>query len=122
MKSRPEYRPVFNSRSMFFRALHTISTQRYRLPVRRYILGLFNVDLDYDVVQSLTDYAKSLRAPLSFKPLKSPGSRVVSIFGHLGHSHRTSESDEDELDVEDKKFEHPVISLRPQSTIVGFAI
>ena len=111
---------------MFFRALHTISTQRYRLPVRRYILDLFNIELDYDVVKSFADYTKSLRAPPSFKPHKSPRSREVNIFGHLRHARRASESDEDELDDDraavGRKVEHSVISLRPQSTIVGFAV
>ncbi|KAJ7107266.1 Rapamycin-insensitive companion of mTOR, N-term-domain-containing protein, partial [Mycena crocata] len=36
MKSRPEFKSIFSSPAMFFRALHTVSTQRYRLPVRRY--------------------------------------------------------------------------------------
>jgi len=80
---------------MFFRALHTISTQRYRLPVRRYILDLFNVELDSDVVAALMDCAESLKAHPSFKPPKSDENRV-GLFGPLGRSRRTSESDEDE--------------------------
>ncbi|KAI0073477.1 hypothetical protein K474DRAFT_1666532 [Panus rudis PR-1116 ss-1] len=63
MKPRPEYRPIFASPSMLFRALHTISSQRYRLPVRRYILDLFNVDLDEDVVGKLVECEQELRLP-----------------------------------------------------------
>ena len=63
MKSKPEYRHIFTSPSMFYRALHTISTQKYRMPVRRYIFDLFNVDLDADFVRKLSDCAISLRAP-----------------------------------------------------------
>ena len=37
MKSKPEYRHVFGSARMLYRALHTLSTQKYRLPVRRYV-------------------------------------------------------------------------------------
>lgn len=126
MKSRPEYRPVFSSPSTFYRALHTISTQRYRLPVRRYILDLFNIELDTDVVKSLTDCAKSLRAPPSYKQLKSPSTRVVSMFGRLGRSRRVSDSDDDD-DVSDTAEndtividEKPVVALRPVSRIIGF--
>jgi large subunit ribosomal protein L17e len=126
MKSRPEYRPVFLSPLTFYRALHTISTQRYRLPVRRYILDLFNIELDTDVVKSLTDCAKSLRAPPSYKQLKSPSTRVVSMFGRLGRSRRASDSDDDD-DASDTAEndtividEKPVVALRPVSRIIGF--
>ena len=53
---------------MFYRALHTISSQKYRLPVRRYIFDLFNVELDADVVKKLTDCAISLRTPHAVGP------------------------------------------------------
>ncbi|KAF7968454.1 hypothetical protein HWV62_30535 [Athelia sp. TMB] len=124
MKSRPEYRPVFSSVSTFYRALHIISTQRYRLPVRRYILDLFTIEMDSDVAKSLADYAKTLRAPPSFKPT-SPSDRVVSMFGRLARSRNDSESDSDasdgtaELDGLAIK-EKPVITLRPVSRIIGF--
>lgn len=124
MKSRPEYKPVFSSVSTFYRALHTISTQRYRLPVRRYILDLFDIELDSDVAKSLTEQAKTLKAPPSFKP-KSPSNRVVSMFGRLARSRNGSESDDDasdgtaELDNLVIK-EKPIITLRPVSRIIGF--
>ncbi len=63
MKSKPEYRHIFTSPSMFYRALHTISSQKYRLPVRRYIFDLFNIELDADVVRKLSECAISLRIP-----------------------------------------------------------
>jgi rapamycin-insensitive companion of mTOR len=125
MKSRPEYRPVFSSNSAFFRAIHIISTQRYRLPVRRYILDLFEIELDADIAHSLSECSRNLRAPVCFKPSDTAPERVVSMFGHLGRPRRTSESDdEDELDMmgDERPFieEPPAISLRPMSRIVGF--
>jgi len=124
MKSRPEYRPVFSSPSTFYRALNTISTQRFRLPVRRYILDLFNIELDGDVVKSLSECAKALRAPPSFKQPKSPSNRVVSMFGRLGRSRRASESDDEASDTAENENivieEKPVITLRPVSRIIGF--
>jgi rapamycin-insensitive companion of mTOR len=125
MKSRPEYRSVFSSPSTFYRALHIISTQRYRLPVRRYILDLFTIELNDDVAQSLSECAKSLQAPSSFKPQNLSSNRV-SIFGRLGRPRRPSESDEDEgeLDaIEEQAFvprERPAISLKPVNVVVGF--
>lgn len=127
MKSRPEFKAIFSSPAMFFRALHTVSTQRYRLPVRRYIMDLFTIDLDADVVAALTDAAKTLKAHPSYKPSKE--SNRVSMFGPLGRPRRSSESDDDEgeLDVDDEAptapaGEQPVISLRPVTRTVGFDI
>jgi len=125
MKSRPEYRSVFSSPTTFYRALHIISTQRYRLPVRRYILDLFNIQLDAELVQALSDCAKSLRATPSPKTSDQTPNRVVSMFGRLGRPRRASESDEDEdeLDMRESLVEkQPAISLRPVSVITGFAI
>ncbi|KAF8133736.1 Rapamycin-insensitive companion of mTOR, N-term-domain-containing protein [Boletus edulis] len=126
MKSRPEYRSVFTSPTVFFRALHIISTQRYRLPVRRYILDLFNIELDHDVIKAICDAAVSLRAPPSFKQSEAHISRVVSMLGPK-HPGRESDSDaeEDDSELDDATEEvvvknNPVIMLRPVSRIIGF--
>ena len=126
MKSRPEYRSAFTSPTVFFRALHIISTQRYRLPVRRYILDLFNIELDHDVIKAICDAAVSLRAPPSFKQSEAHISRVVSMLGPK-HAGRESDSDPEEDDSEmDDVAEEPVvknnlvITLRPVSRIIGF--
>jgi hypothetical protein len=50
---------------MFYRALHMISTSRYRLPVRRYVFDLFDTDLDEDVLRHLTESEKTLALPVS---------------------------------------------------------
>jgi rapamycin-insensitive companion of mTOR len=127
MKSKPEYRHVFSSPAMLYRAFHTISTQHYRLLVRRYILDLFTIELDHEVVESFSEYSKSLRPPPSFKPPKSPSSRVISMLGRLGPSKRGSESDDDDdliINEEEDTIvkQVPAISLQPMSKIVGFAI
>lgn len=128
MKSRPEYRSVFTSPTMFFRALHIISTQRYRLPVRRYVMDLFNLELNPELVAALMECAKTLKAHPSYKPTVSNANRS-SMFDHLGRFRRPSESDdsedEDELDAGGSQNgfveELPVLNLRPVSKIIGFA-
>lgn len=65
MKSRPEYQLIFSSPSTFYRALHMISTNRYRLPVRRYIIELFNMELNPELVAQLDESAIILRHPLT---------------------------------------------------------
>lgn len=126
MKSRPEYRFAFTSPTVFFRALHIISTQRYRLPVRRYILDLFNIELDHDVIKAICDAAVTLRAPPSFKQSEAHINRVVSMLGpkHAG-GESDSDAEEDDSEMDDVAEEavvknNPVIMLRPVSRITGF--
>ncbi|KAL0961199.1 hypothetical protein HGRIS_006168 [Hohenbuehelia grisea] len=126
MKSRPEYKHIFSSPTLCYRALHTISTQRYRLPVRRFIFDLFTIELNSEVVATFASCDKSLQAKPSSSPVK-PDSNRISIFGRLGRR-RASESDdeEDELDpVGNTTYvapEQPAITLRPVSRIIGFAL
>ncbi|KAJ8469790.1 hypothetical protein ONZ51_g8763 [Trametes cubensis] len=131
MKSKPEYRHIFNSPSMFYRALHTISSQKYRQPVRRYIFDLFNIDLDAEVVQQLSECAISLRIPItSQEPAEpsepSPVDDKPTTFRPRPARHHVDESDDEESDVEEKeaaakKPRAPVMSLRPKSRIIGFS-
>lgn len=132
IKSRPEYRSAFISPEVFHRALHILSTQHYRLPVRRYIMDLFNLEINPDLVATLNQCAVSLKASPSQKFVKPDVTRQ-SMFGRLGRSRRPSQSDDsDEDDGLDASMnnhhhhhheeDHPIISLQPLSRIIGFAI
>ncbi|KAF5382569.1 hypothetical protein D9615_002880 [Tricholomella constricta] len=124
MKSRPEYRHIFTSPTMFFRAFHIISTQRYRLPIRRFIVDLFNLELNQELVAKLKQCATVLKVHPSYKLSASDTSRL-SMFGPLGRPRRTSISDEeDELDPPNPTAapaepQQPVITLQPLNKIVG---
>ncbi|OCH89904.1 hypothetical protein OBBRIDRAFT_793801 [Obba rivulosa] len=125
MKARPEYRDIFSSPSVFYRALHTLSSQRYKLPVRRYIFDLFNVELDIDMVKSLSEYAEALTLPLDVKPDTPPEPRVVSFLSRPAYNQDASDSEEEVLDEDDDDHANPVdnppvMSLRPMSRIIGF--
>ncbi|KAI0917225.1 hypothetical protein AcW1_007525 [Taiwanofungus camphoratus] len=124
MKSRPEYRQIFTSPSMLYRALHTISSQKYRLPVRRYIIDLFNIELDADVVKVLSGYAVSMRMQPAAVPAKPSPTRIISIVGRPGRQHQISGSDEEDMLNDDERKDvvekPPVMSLRPMSRIFGF--
>lgn len=129
IKARPETRDIFSSPEMFYRALHIMSTQRYRLPVRRYIVELFNQEMDQNLVTALNDAAKKLKPSPSYKPPRTDTIRM-SVFGRLGKSRRQSESDESDEDdglgtppAQAKSVvEQPTINLQPQEKIVGFAL
>ena len=86
MKSKSEYRNAFSSCTFFYRILDMLSTQRFRLPVRRYILDLFDIQLDADVVQELAACAQRLQAPGNTQSPKVTKlkPRVVSTFGRPG--------------------------------------
>jgi rapamycin-insensitive companion of mTOR len=101
---------------MFYRALHMISTSRYRLPVRRYVFDLFDIDLDGDVLRQLDESALAL--PVSEAAPPKQNSRVVSVLFAAPRAHAAESDEEDEVPP---LPEHaPVISLRPKSTVVGF--
>lgn len=121
---------MFSSSDMLYRALHMISTQRYRLPVRRYIVDLFTQEFDEDLMARLSDSAKRLKASPSYKPPKTDTIRM-SVFGRLGKSRRAAESDES--DMEDAidtpaalttapQPNHKPLALRPKVHIVGFDV
>lgn len=112
---------------MLYRALHIISTQRYRLPVRRYILDLFNLELNPQLVIALNTAADDLRAPPTYKPPRTDSIRM-SVFGRIArHPSESDESDEEDaqnIPTNQNKLpdERPILSLRPVSRVIGFAI
>lgn len=125
MKTKPKYKHIFSSTKMLYRALHAITFQRYRLPVRRYILDLFNIEFDDSVVKQLAKHAEELKIKPSDVDAAAKTPRVVSIVGRPPRHRRISDSDEesatmsDDDDIPDDK-KHPVIKTRPMSQIVGF--
>ena len=123
MKSRREYRRIFASTTMFYRALHVISSQRYRLPVRRYIIDLFNVELNEEVVKKLGEHAVRLKLQSSASSVVRGRIRAMSILGRPARHHHVSESDEESASDEEEVPEvkkHPTLTLRPQQRIIGF--
>ena len=108
---------------MFYRALHAISSQKYRLPVRRYILDLFNIELNEDVVKKLGEHASRLRMKTASREARARASRAMSILGRPARQRHVSESDDESVSEDEEVPEikkHPVLNLRPQSRIVGF--
>lgn len=123
MKASHEHRAVFSSPEMYYRALHIISSQRYRLPVRRYVIDLFSVELDANVVAKLWECERRLKAHPS---LRMEGNRK-SMFGRLGRTRRPEESDDSSEDGEmdsgvPPPKEVPAITLQPAQHIIGFDI
>ena len=120
MKSRHEYRRIFSSTTMFYRALHAISSQRYRLPVRRYIFELFNVELDEDIVKKLNEHSRRLKLQPG---IRTRAVRAMSIVARPPQRHRISDSDDESMsDGEEppdvKKV--PVLKVKVVSRVVGF--
>src|SRR5882757_2942159 len=99
MKGRPEFRHIFSSPQVFYRVLHTISAQKYRLLVRRYIFDLFNMELDEETTKVFAVCERTLRmnqAPDSTTvSLQRTASRVITSFGHQAMD--SDESGEDEV-------------------------
>lgn len=130
LRARSEYKHVFTSPTMFFRALHTISTQRYRLPVRRYILDLFNVEVNVDTIAALSSSSKALR--LHTEEPHKDSSVPPPLNPNLVHIIPRPESDEEDEEDDDfvdtkhgsalkRKSTVAIEKLRPVSRIIGFA-
>lgn len=133
MKSKTEFRPVFASPMVFYRVLHMISTQRFRLPVRRYILELFDIPLDTGSVKAISGCGKLLSeatvAVTSPSHIKHRIRPRVSVFGkpQRGTNGSDSESDEDSVDEMEeemhskaKKVTERPVSLMPVRRVAGF--
>ena len=110
---------------MFYRALHIISTSRYRLPVRRFIFDLFDIPLDPETVTALTDSSRTL----VMGPAKPPAAgrrRAMSVLFAAPKAQAQGSDDEEETGLAThrpgakKTHAPPTVSLRPKSTIQGF--
>ncbi|EKM51823.1 uncharacterized protein PHACADRAFT_199326 [Phanerochaete carnosa HHB-10118-sp] len=123
MKSRSKYKHIFASTSMLYRALQTISSQRYRLPVRRYIIDLFSIELDDAVVKRLSEHAVKLRIKSTSGGATTRTSRAVSIIGRPVRHRQMSDSDDNSMSEDEEPpdvKQYPIVKARPKSQIVGF--
>ncbi|RXW24422.1 hypothetical protein EST38_g1410 [Candolleomyces aberdarensis] len=128
LKAKPECKEALSSPAMFYRALHMISSHRYRLPVRRYIVDLFNLELSPDLVAALDEAAKKLpKASASSKLPKSDRLRLSIL--PMGRHSESDESDaeDDGTDTPPARKvvpdgDQPVLSLQPQRKMVGFGV
>ena len=126
LRSKPAYRSVFQSLSVHYRVLHTISSQRYRLPVRRYIIDLFNLELNAETVHQLHEASRTMVPHPSHKPSYSEVNRY-SMLGRLG---RPASDDEDSISsvaslqrmTDEKPTEEPEpVAMPAVNKIVGFS-
>jgi hypothetical protein len=86
-KSRTDARNFFSSSVLLHRALHAISTRRYRFPVRRYILELFDIKFSSSVLEELAQHERQ-----ALEELKNAGAGVLTLRHGHGHGHHSSGS------------------------------
>lgn len=110
---------------MFYRALHIISTSRYRLPVRRFIFDLFDIPLDPENVAALAEAARTLVMGTA-KPPTAGRRRAISVLFAAPKAQAQGSDDEEDTGLAThrpgmkKGHAPPTVSLRPKSTIQGF--
>ncbi|KAJ2919190.1 hypothetical protein MD484_g1222, partial [Candolleomyces efflorescens] len=128
LKAKPECKEALSSPEMFYRALHMISSHRYRLPVRRYIVDLFDLELNPELVAALDEASKKLpKAAASSKLPKSDRLRL-SILPMGRHSESDgSDAEDDGTDTPPARKvvpdgDQPVLSLQPQPYFTDFAL
>jgi large subunit ribosomal protein L17e len=113
---------------MAYRALHVISSHRYRLPVRRYILDLFSgLELNEESVAAFNEAASKLPKVSPESQLPKADRLRLSVLPRIMKRHSDSDEsgDEDEMDTPPATKvvtdgDNPVLSLLPQRKSVGF--
>jgi rapamycin-insensitive companion of mTOR len=105
--------------------MHIISTQRFRLPVRRYVIDLFGIEMNPELVSTFMDCAQALKASPTQKATKLQVSQS-DMFANLGRSGHDSgsESEGDEFDPAAQNTttngKQPVLAPKPVHKVVGF--
>jgi rapamycin-insensitive companion of mTOR len=129
MKLKPEYKDVFRSPTMLYRAIHIISRSKYKQPVRRYVLDLFDLQLNADTVTQLVSCEKQMHVHVvngngAAKLSRQTNPRVFSVIDMQvmhGDGMEGGDSDDDDAPAPLPLPRRMVRSLRPVSRIVGFA-
>ena len=111
---------------MFYRALHIVSSSRYRLPVRKFVFDLFDIPLDQEHVQQLNECARTLALSQVKTPTSSGRRRAMSVLFAAPKAHPSGSDEEDDAAVAThrpgakKSNAPPVMCLQPKTTIKGF--
>jgi rapamycin-insensitive companion of mTOR len=87
LKSRADAKQIFSSVLLFHRALHAMSTRRYRFPVRRYIIELFDIKLDENILAELARHEREAQEELMSVGGLLLNQRSSHSHGHGHHSH-----------------------------------
>lgn len=115
---------------MYYRALDMLANHHYRLPVRRFILELFDVPLNRETVESLTSVGEHLRR----KALESSfdlGGRGPSLPGFVSKAATAflgaldgelSEEDDESETGEENGTVIPLQIFPPLLSVRGFLI
>ncbi|CCA73896.1 related to protein ste16 [Serendipita indica DSM 11827] len=87
LKSRPDTRHLFSSTQLLQRALHIISTRRYRFPVRKYVLELFDIKFDGSTLEDIAHYETQ-----ALEEVASNGGIIAFQRSHAHHAHGSRRS------------------------------
>lgn len=90
LKSKADAKQIFSSTLLLHRALHAISTRRYRFPVRRYIIELFDIKLDEGVLEELAQHERQAHEELMSGGGLALSQRNSHSHGHHSHGSRRS--------------------------------
>lgn len=130
LKSR--HRDLFSSPSLYYRALEMLANHHYRLPVRRYVIELFDIALDDRTAEAIMAAGEDLKARQldekegevgrgeGWKPPTMDKAVKVILDGIEGGF--SDEDDDDESSLEEGTTVIPLRVLQPLLTIRGFLL
>jgi len=123
-KLKAQHRKIFSSIPLLYRALHILSTRRYRLPVRRYVLDLFDVEFDAEVIANLHHLSHTMHTPEAINQTKKrSASTPASEAEGLGVVGVEIDMELESLEGSDEEFPtvpQPKVALKPLMKIDGF--
>lgn len=119
------HREIFSSPSLYYRALDMLENYHYRLPVRRYIIELFDVKLDQEFADRIMLAGEEMRA--AFEEGEGMGNgrvaeltREASILDEIEGSFTDDDEDEDSIDGAEVSI--PLQVLEPILLVKGFVM
>jgi len=116
IKSRGTHADVFSSVALCCHVFNELARQRYRLPVRRYILDLLDLQLSLDTVQLLAAYTESAQGG----DFDCPSSASLER-----RQDRSTSDGEDDGDMQGSKQSTGAIGLilaKPMQRVEGFHV
>lgn len=119
------HRELFSSPSLYYRALDMLENYHYRLPVRRYIIELFDVKLDQEFARAIMLAGEEMRT--TFEEAAEIGNgRVLELTRDASTRDDVegsfTDDDEDEESIDGGEVSIPLQVLEPLRLVKGFVM
>lgn len=120
------HRELFSSPSLYYRALDMLENYHYRLPVRRYIIELFDVKLDQEFARSIMLAGEEMRSAFEDVEMGNGNRRGAELTRDVEGLSEVegsgTDDDEDEESIDGAEVSIPLRILEPLLVVKGFVL